>query len=93
MLCVQVAIMMGTTEKRGLSCTSRPVEHFTTSRLVADMLLEADLVTGDGHIFSAITHDERVLAPVQEVELRHTAKWSSSKRVQIRSIMQNGKLP
>lgn len=89
----EVAIMMGTTEKRGLSCTSSPVEQFTTSRLVADMLLEAGLITGDGHLFSATTHDEKVLAPVQEVELRHSTKRSSGKKVQIRSIMHSGKLP
>jgi hypothetical protein len=83
---------MGATDRqRMLSCTSNPVEHFTTSRLVAEMLLEADLVTGNGHIFSATTHDEKVLAPVQDVELKGPPKGFSNKMMQIQSLMRNSK--
>lgn len=85
---VQVAILMGTTEKRGLPCTSNPVEHFTTSRLLAEMLVEAGLVTGDGHIFSANTHDERVLAAVHEVELKTPGRVNSSKK-HIKDLLRN----
>lgn len=82
---------MGTSEKPRLSCTSQPVEHFTTSRLVAEMLLEADLVSGDGHTFTASTHNEQLLAAVQEVELKNPVRGSSSKKIHIRSLVQNSK--
>lgn len=82
---------MGASEKPGLSCTSNPVEHFTTPRLVAEMLLEAGLVSGDGHTFTANTHDEQLLAAVQEVELKSPVKGSSSKKIHIRSLVRNSK--
>jgi hypothetical protein len=86
----EVAILMGVADKPHSaiarlfrSCTN-PVEHFTTSRFVADMLVEAGQVTGEGHLFAAQTLDEKLLAPVRELELLERRKYS------FRSVMSNG---
>eukprot|EP00892_Ulva_mutabilis_P010545 jgi/Ulvmu1/7863/UM004_0094.1 len=80
----EVAILMELPSRRNgafdrLKDCAAPVERFTTSRLMAEMLKRSGQVTGEGHIFSACTSDERLLASVCELELDKRAAYMSGR--------------
>jgi hypothetical protein len=61
-----------------LRCDS-PVERFLTTRLIGEMLAAAGQAEDESHRFSAITPDERLLGPMQEVALTDFTPVNSRK--------------
>jgi hypothetical protein len=75
----EVAVLMAADAPR-LACKPA-VERFSTSRLVAEMLVATEQVAGQGHLYTACTHDDRLLRPLAELDAPERLGWSRRARV------------